>query len=116
MNGFLLDENLPERLRFTPALPVIHARDLGSSLTDSVMWNHAKKHDLVIVSKGADFSDRIMVSEPPPKVVRLRIGNMRQRAFHAFLEQVWPAIETLLEHHKLVNVYLDRLEGVSSEE
>jgi predicted nuclease of predicted toxin-antitoxin system len=57
MTGFLLDENLPERLRFSPSQPVIHVRDLGSSLTDSDVWNHAKTHDLVIVTKDADFSD-----------------------------------------------------------
>ena len=26
MKGFLLDENLPARLRFTPSLPVLYAR------------------------------------------------------------------------------------------
>jgi hypothetical protein len=38
---------------------------------------------------------------------------MRLAAFHAFLEQVWPAIESMLADHKLVNVYVDRLEGVA---
>ena len=114
MNGYVLDENLPQQLRFTPALPVVHVRDLGPSLTDSEVWTHAKTNDLVIVTKDADFSDRIMLLEPPPRVVHLRFGNMRLAAFHAFLAHVWPNIEALLEDHKLVNVYLDRLEAVAS--
>lgn len=115
MNGYLLDENLPANLRFTLSLPISHARDIGVSLTDSEIWKHAQAHDLVIVSKDSDFAARMMLSEPPPKVVCLRIGNMRQREFHTFLESVWRTIETMLAHHKLVHVYLDRIEGASSE-
>lgn len=42
MNGFLLDENLPARLRFAPAQPIRHVRELGSSLTDAEVWDIAK--------------------------------------------------------------------------
>jgi predicted nuclease of predicted toxin-antitoxin system len=115
MNGFLLDENLPQRLRFTPSKPVRHVRDLGVSLTDPEVWEFARANDLVVITKDADFSDRILVSEPPPKVVRLRIGNMRLAAFHSLLATRWPTIESLLKDHKLVTVYIDRFEAVSSE-
>ena len=49
VKGFLLDENLPGQLAFTPALPVIHALDLGDHLTDSELWLLAKSRNLVIV-------------------------------------------------------------------
>jgi hypothetical protein len=45
-------------------------------------------------------------------VVHLRIGNLRRADFHSFLARVWPRIEALLPAHKLVNVYLDRIEAV----
>jgi len=67
---------------------------------------------LVIVSKGADFSDRIIIHSPPPWVVHLRFGNLRKKDFHALLARLWPQIETLLKFHKLVNVYADRIEGI----
>jgi predicted nuclease of predicted toxin-antitoxin system len=66
----------------------------------------------VIVTKDVDFSNRIMLSSPPPWVIHLRVGNMRRRAFHEFLSQVWPQIEDLLPAHKLVNVYLDHVEAI----
>lgn len=113
MNGYLLDENLPRRLCFQPALPVTHAETLGSSPTDEAVWAYARAHDLVIVSKDADFSDRMLISVPPPRVVHLRIGNMGRADFHRFLARVWPRIEALLPHHKLVNVYHDRVEAVA---
>ena len=112
MKGFLFDENLPSRLRFSPKLPVVFSQIVGRSPSDSQVWEYARKHRLIIVSKDADFSDRIIISSPPPKVVHLHFGNLRKDDFHDLLARVWPQIETLLKSHKLVNVYLDRLEGV----
>jgi len=112
MKGFLFDENLPVRLRFSPRLPIVPISKVGRTPSDSQIWEFARKHDLVIMSKDADFSDRIITSLPPPKVVHLRFGNLRRDEFHALLARVWPQIETLLKTHKLVNVYSDRLEGI----
>lgn len=115
MNGFIFDENLPARILFLPRLPVINASTLGpvgSKITDSMVWDHAKSHSLVIVTKDADFSNRIMVSQSPPWVVRFRIGNLRRAQLHLFAAKVWPRIEQLLPAHKLINVYLDRIEAI----
>jgi predicted nuclease of predicted toxin-antitoxin system len=112
VKGFLFDENLPRRIRFTPSLPVSHVAALGGSPQDAAVWEYARAGSLAIVSKDADFSDRILVSEQPPWVVHLRIGNLRRADFHAFLAQAWPQIEALLPAHKLVNVYPDRIEAV----
>lgn len=113
MKGFLFDQNLPARLTFTPALPVTSATSLGSNPTDSELWEYARVSALVIVSKDADFSDRIVLHSPPPWVVHLRFGNLRRREFHARLQRVWPQVESLLKTNKLVNVFVDRVEGIS---
>lgn len=113
MNGFLLDENLPARLTFTPSLPVTHAHEHGSNPTDSQLWQIAAANDLVIVTKDTDFSDRILVSAPPPRIVHLRFGNLRRKDFHQFLAAAWPRIEALLPASKLVCVYSDRIEAFS---
>lgn len=112
MKGFLFDENLPVRLRFSPRLPIVPITKVGRNPTDSQIWDYARKHDLVIVSKGADFSDRIIIQTPPPRVVHLRFGNMRKNDFHTLLARFWPRIEALLKSHKLVNVYPNRIEGI----
>lgn len=112
MKGFLFDENLPTRLRFSPGLPIVPFSKAGKNPNDSQIWEFAKKRELVIVSKDADFSDRIITRTPPPWVVHLRFGNLRRKEFHALLARVWPQVETLLKNHKLVNVYSDRLEGI----
>lgn len=111
MNGFLFDENLPRRLTFSPSLPVIASASLGVSPSDTALWTQGRDHSLVIVTKDADFSDRIMLTSPPPWIVHLRFGNLRRREFHALLGKMWPHIEALLPAHKLICVYQDRIES-----
>jgi predicted nuclease of predicted toxin-antitoxin system len=69
MKGFLLDENLPARLKFSPGLPVVATSELGASPTDTQVWEFARARELVIVTKDTDFSDRIILLRPPPWVV-----------------------------------------------
>ena len=113
MRGYLLDENLPDRLPLPSSQPVYHARDLGASLTDSELWALAQREHWAIVSKDADFAERIVIASPPPWVIHLRIGNLRLAEFRSFVARVWPQVEALLPAHKLINVYQGRIEAVS---
>ncbi|MEO5959071.1 MAG: DUF5615 family PIN-like protein [Opitutaceae bacterium] len=81
MKDWLLDQNLPARLGFTPTLPVVSAASLGRNPTDSQLWDHAREHELAIITKDADFSGRIILQTPPPWVVHLRFGNLRLGKF-----------------------------------
>ena len=112
MRGYLFDENLPQVPALQTRLPVTHALELGSRPTDSELWAHARQNDLAIVTKDADFSLRIVLGVPPPRVVHLRVGNMRGRDFAAWMEHVWPQIESAVATHKLVTAYRDRIEAV----
>jgi predicted nuclease of predicted toxin-antitoxin system len=113
LKGFLLDENLPGQMAIMPSLPVFRATDLGASPADGDLWRFAREKSLVVVTKDADFSDRIFVETPPPWIVHLRVGNLRRRDYHAFMTLVWPRIEAHLPASKLVCVYRDRIEAFS---
>ena len=112
LKGILFDENLPSRVNLGSALPIFHCASVGQSLSDTSIWEHSRSHGLVIITKDADFSSRIMLSEPPPWVVHLRFGNMRAKDLRFHLERSWSAIAELLPEHKLINVYLDRIEAI----
>lgn len=114
MKGFLIDENLPDADRFPAELTKVHARELGPMAADSQLWEHARNQHLVIVTKDSDFSDRILVSTPPPWVVHLRTGNMTRRQFADFIARVWPQVEALLPTHRLIRVFPDRIEAIRS--
>jgi predicted nuclease of predicted toxin-antitoxin system len=97
MTGFLFDENLPTKLTFQPKLPLVSWREIGERPNDTQVWEFARKRELVIVSKDADFSDCIIAHTPPPRVVHIRFGNLRRKPFHRLLARVWPRVETLLK-------------------
>ncbi len=82
-------------------------------MPDAAIWQYAKEHGLIIVSKDTDFSDWVMLSDPPPKVIHLRIGNMRMRDLFAFLQRVWPQLAELSDAHKLVIVHENVIECVA---
>lgn len=112
LKGFLFDENIPSRLTFIPSLPMVHSNELGQSLSDTSIWEYALRNEYMIVTKDTDFTNRIMLSEPPPWVIHLRIGNLRKRDFHTFLARIWSQVESLLPLHKLVIVYKNSIEAI----
>jgi len=75
----LLDQNLSPRLVRT--LEAVypgssHVRLVGlRDADDAIVWEYARDHDFVIVSKDSDFHQRSFVFGFPPKVIWIRRGN-----------------------------------------
>ena len=113
--GILLDENVSARLRTAFDVPVIHVSEWADGLKDWALWERARQESLVIVTQDADFTERMLVQEPPPWVVHVRTGNMRVADFRALLADIWLHVWELLTDHKLVIIYRDRLEAVRCE-
>lgn len=109
----LIDENLPDDIACWKTDGVIHAKTLGAKVSDGEIWNFARENNLTIVSKNADFSNRILISGPPPRVIHIRIGNMKFHVLDAFISKYWQEILDLSQTDKLVNVYLDSIEGIN---
>jgi predicted nuclease of predicted toxin-antitoxin system len=53
--------------------------NVGKNPSDAAVWEYAKRHELVIVTKDADFSGRIILSQPLPWVVHIRMGRKSRR-------------------------------------
>lgn len=110
---FLFDQNIPVLRVSIPSAMTRSIRVVGESPTDTEIWNYARQQDAVIITKDSDFSDRIMLSDPPPRVVHLRFGNLRRRDYLQHLARVWPDIEALVVNYKLIDIYHDRIETVA---
>ena len=82
-------------------------------MTDSEIWDYAKQNNLTIITKDGDFSHRIIVSPPLPKIIHIKIGNMKLKEFESVIQKIWMTAEKLSENHKLVNVFRDRIEAVN---
>lgn len=92
MKRLLFDQNLSPHLIGRPADAFpdsLHVSDVGlGDASDRTVWDYAREHDLVIVSKDADFSDMGLLREVSPKVIWIRRGNCSTSE-----------IETLLRSH-----------------
>lgn len=87
MFKYLVDANLPYHFSFWKNDHYLHQLDLGDAWTDSEIWEYAKQRNLTIITKDSDFSDRIMMTDPPPKVVHIKLGNMKLSEMYDFFSQ-----------------------------
>lgn len=62
MAKFLIDANLPYRFSLWKSDDYIHQNDIDDEWTDSQIWDYAKDNNLTIITKDADFSNRIFFS------------------------------------------------------
>jgi predicted nuclease of predicted toxin-antitoxin system len=112
MLKFLIDVNLPYYFSLWHGEEFVHQRDIDDEWTDDLIWKYAMKNDLIIITKDADFSHRIIFHTPPPKVIHIRFGNLKMRQFFDVMTTHWPQALSLIEDHKLVSIYLDRVEAI----
>ncbi len=97
----LFDQNL------SPQLPrrladiyseAAHVREIGlQDASDTVIWNHAKTHSYLIVSKDSDFQQRSLLLGHPPKFIWLRVGNCPAHVIEALLRKHSAPIHTFAE-------------------
>lgn len=75
----LFDQNLSHKLvvRLADIVPdSLHVREVGlEAANDPTVWEYAREHDFIIVSKDSDMHQRSFLFGAPPKVVWVRLGN-----------------------------------------
>jgi predicted nuclease of predicted toxin-antitoxin system len=77
MPSSLIDVNLPYYFSIWNTDEFIHQKDINDEWSDEKIWNYTKENNLTIISKDSDFSNKIIMSSPPPKVLHIRFGNMK---------------------------------------
>jgi predicted nuclease of predicted toxin-antitoxin system len=110
MAQFLIDANLPYFFCLWNNENFIHLKDLNDKWSDELVWQYAKENNLIIVTKDADFSTKVLYKGVPPKVIHFKIGNLKLKDFHSFVNRIWPDIEDFIKTNNLINIYLDRIE------
>lgn len=111
MIHLLIDENLPASLAEHLPVSCAHATDLGAQLTDHQLWAHARDNQWIILTRDSDFFDRLMLDGPPPKVVWVRLGNIRRKDLEAMMQRLWPRIASLLVSADLIEVHPGSVES-----
>jgi predicted nuclease of predicted toxin-antitoxin system len=112
MPRYVIDVNLPYYFNLWRGPDYVHLRDIDDEWSDHQVWVYARQQNLTIVSKDADFSSRALIEPPPPRVIHIRLGNLRMKEFHERISPVWLSVCELSARYRLVNVFPDRLEGI----
>lgn len=68
----------------------------GHLLQDIEIGTIAGVEDRIIVTKDVDFPDSFFLRGAPPRIIHLKLGNIKNRELTAFLEMRWVLIERLL--------------------
>jgi predicted nuclease of predicted toxin-antitoxin system len=112
MARFLIDVNLPYYFSLWHNAEYLHLKDFGDEWSDFEVWKYARREELTIVTKDADFSTRAILEPPPPRVIHIRLGNMRMRQFHRVLSELWPEVCELSSRYRLIQLFEGRIEGI----
>jgi predicted nuclease of predicted toxin-antitoxin system len=112
MAKYLVDTNLPYYFSLWRTDDYVFQRDFDPSAPDTDVWEYARERELTIITKDRDYSDRILLTSPSPRIFHLKIGNLRMREFHEFISAQWAIILELSTTHKLLYVFLNRIECI----
>lgn len=110
---YLIDVNLPYYFKLWNSDEFIHQNDIDPKATDNFIWEYAKTNNLTIVTKDSDFSSRMLISDPPPKVIHIKFGNLKMAKFFDSIHKNWNDIIIMSSKNKIVNVYKDNIEGIN---
>jgi predicted nuclease of predicted toxin-antitoxin system len=106
---FLLDAHLPSSLCGViraAGHEADHVSGLpgGNRTPDRVINRMAAQESYVVVSKDSDFYYSHVVQGAPPKLVLVRVGNMRARDLKGLIERNLPEIVAALSMHTLIEI------------
>ena len=112
MIKYIIDANLPYYFSLWKGEEYQHVLDINPNMKDSEIWKYAKEKNLTIVTKDADFSDLVLLNNPPPRVIHIKLGNMKMKAFHDSIDGIWDEILLMSKEYKLIRVYKEKIEGI----
>lgn len=67
---------------------------------DRAIWNYARDHGFVVVSKDEDFHRLSVLHGPPPKVVWIRLGNCSTDDIIRLLQARYAEIDAFVAHEE----------------
>ncbi|MBS1493357.1 MAG: DUF5615 family PIN-like protein [Bacteroidetes bacterium] len=107
---FLVDVNLPKYFAFFNSPDFVHLMDINPQMSDTNVWNYAKKNSLIILTKDSDFYYKSISEEKSVKVIYFRLGNQKLSELHSYFTKNWDLIKNQIEHNWLILASNDEIE------
>ncbi|HJQ38956.1 MAG TPA: DUF5615 family PIN-like protein [Thermoanaerobaculia bacterium] len=112
----LLDQNLSHKLveRLRNHYPgSAHVRALGlQESADTTIWQYARDHDFIIVSKDIDMMELCVLRGAPPKLIWLRLENCATKVVEDVLTRNRQSVASLAADPSRVYLSLFRFRVV----
>ena len=114
---FIIDAHLPRSVGDSFKLlgyEVIHTKDLpkGNATKDKDIIIIASV-DGVVISKDEDFYQSFLLYGRPPKLVHVKVGNMKLKEVSSLFRRIAPKIVDLLGQHDLIEVHKDKIIAIA---
>ncbi|HTQ12618.1 MAG TPA: DUF5615 family PIN-like protein [Rhizomicrobium sp.] len=97
---FVCDVHIPPSLAGflrTQGFEAVHVFEIGlGAADDREIWNYAKEHEGIVVTKDKDFLP-LTLSAPIPRLILIRIGNSTNAVLKAKFERLLPNMLKLFE-------------------
>jgi len=110
---YLIDANLPRWFSLWASSDYLFAHDFATTWSDAQLWEYARSENLVMVTKDADFRIMALMENSPPKLVHVRLGNMKMQQFFNVMTKRWPEVIALLSRSRQIDVWPDRVVAIS---
>ena len=81
-------------------------------MSDTEKWEYAVENEYIIVTKDADFYERMVLNGPPPKVIWIRFGNIGRKKLEEKMLNMWEKIVQEIDRYDLLEIYDNRVEGL----
>lgn len=110
---FIVDAHLPKRLTKIfgdLGFEAVHTSDLpkGNATDDKDIILVAAANG-VVVSKDEDFYQSFLLHGKPPKLIHVKVGNMRLHEIVTLFAKVAPQLVDLLGQHDLLELHRDKI-------
>lgn len=97
-----IDAQLPlalaRSLREVLDVEVVHVFEVGLvGASDRAIFDGARTIGHVVITKDADFAHLVARRGPPPQVVHVTCGNVRNHELLAIVRSAWPTCSMLLD-------------------
>lgn len=109
---FLIDANLPAKVPVWTGDNFVSVLSINPAWDDDEIWQYAKHHNLVIVTKDKDFIVKQLTFGVPPKVVHIKFGNLKLKPFIERIAMVWPDVIRMMSTANTINIYSDKIEAI----
>ncbi|MFC3417443.1 DUF5615 family PIN-like protein [Algoriphagus hitonicola] len=102
---FLLDANLPPSLAddlIGHNVNHVLSFPKGTTTSDTEINDYCSSNDCILITKDSDFYDSFILHKKPPKLILVKLGNLKIKELRSYFRKNRELIESLISKYSLI--------------